>query len=165
MMPRGGLHEHYLTHFIKKVRCREPHGELGVRPLLYPLPFSHLQPGEGGVSGGPQGSRTKVSLPGSRGLLPAHMPPNGGPVAGPRSMASPLKQLCCGEGRPIPPCQPPVAPCIFHDVYYSCFISGKEPEQLVEEPRTDCRGGQWSCSTQPGELSTPSASACQLHTC
>lgn len=56
--------------------------------------------------------------------------------------------------RPGPPRQPPGVPCIFNDVYYSCFVSGKEPEQLTEEPGTAWQAGQWARSTPQLDLKT-----------
>lgn len=62
---------------------------------------------------------------------------------------------CCGEGRPSPPRQPPGASSIFNGVYYSCFVSGKEPELLTEEPRPVWRAEQWVCSPLQPSSRTP----------
>ena len=90
--------------WMKKLRPREaPHSEIGARPSssTAPLPSSPRCNLWGGTWGRPQGPWAGVFLPESCGLLPACMPPNGGPVAGPRSMASLAEQLSvAGKGGP-----------------------------------------------------------------
>lgn len=151
--------------WMKKLRPREaPRGELGARPSsssapsLLPLPATCVE-----LGGRPQGPGARAFLPESRGLLPACMPPNGGPVAGPGEHGQPSRAAQrCREGRPGPPRRPPGAPCIFNAVYYSCFVSRREPEQLTEEPRTAWDAGQWACSALQLDLKTPQESPLHL---
>lgn len=76
---------------VKKLRLiKQPHNELGAKPQFCycSLPASPLKPG--GLVTDPKGPGP---LPESRGLLPSCMLPNGGPVAGPRSVAGLAEQF------------------------------------------------------------------------
>lgn len=90
---------------------------------LHPLP---LHPGLGADPKGPG----QVTLPGSCGVLPACMPPDGVPVARPQECSCRWKSWPGREAQPTP--LPAWAPCIFNNVHYSCFVTGKETEQLRE---------------------------------
>ena len=113
-----------------------------------------------GLGADPKGP-SQVTLPGSCGSLPARMPADGGPVARPQQCDRQWKSCPGREAQPTP--LPAWAPCIFNNVHYSCFVTGKEPEQLTEEPRTAGRAEQWACSSlqplprPPGALPLPAS--------
>ena len=124
------------------------------QPLRPPAPAPR------GLGADPKGPG-QVTLPGSCGALPARMPPDGGPVARPQECSRRWKSWPGREAQPTP--LPAWAPCIFNNVHYSCFVTGKETEQLTEEPRTAGRAELWACSTPqplprpPGALPTPAS--------
>lgn len=149
-----------ITHIsqMKKARPRWTSQCVRARPQL-----SHCAPptpARRGLGADPKGP-SQVTLPGSCGSLPAHMPADGGPVARPQRCDRQWKSSPGREAQPTP--LPAWAPCIFNNVHYSCFVTGKEPEQLTEEPRTAGRAEQWACSTlqplprPPGALPLPAS--------
>lgn len=79
---------------------------------------------------------------------------------GPRSAAAGGKAGLGREAQPTP--LPAWAPCIFNIVHYSCFVTGKETEQLREAKNSR---GEQSCGRAPHPSPSPdpcgSAPICQ----